>query len=462
MPDSIWVDLGMPVQKTEDGRLYKPLFAILVQDMDGRLNLNAHGTTEHFASPNLDRSNDGGNQILANLALSEAGLAAAIANQTDGSFLRTSGQLPRGSGWGTPEITLRPVLGLPFGGTQGSVESDSYARLFGGRAVSNPNSVADAVENPAPYGRYGSFPRGGGAFGGGLAPTATFDEVTFNTFTLDQRAGFEFYDHPSLDPLAVARARTTQAFTGDEQAFVANTDGDQPSGFGTMPDLSGAYGVGVDHAGRPVSESANDYLRSATTFPEALTIDTPYEFNLMNGSRRGLPADPYTALGANDDAPFTVAELERLLRAYDADAGRLPDRLWELVDDFDPNKLAITVAAESGSITGYFASDGYQPTSAELVAAQLEADRNRRSVTTRSFDVPATAEHWTDRLRYGADGLPGVPGVDDDGNGLVDDSADYLFVANADGAGVEQLYNDGCDDYRVILGADPPEQARLI
>ncbi|MEM1305843.1 MAG: hypothetical protein AAGG46_13155, partial [Planctomycetota bacterium] len=46
--------------------------------------------------------------------------------------------------------------------------------------------------------------------------------------------------------------------------------------------------------------------------------------------------------------------------------------------------------------------------------------------------------------------------------GLVDDSADYLFVANADGAGVEQLYNDGCDDYRVILGADPPEQARLI
>jgi hypothetical protein len=44
--DSIWVDLGMPVRATKDGKLYKPLFAILCVDMDGRLNLNAHGTRD--------------------------------------------------------------------------------------------------------------------------------------------------------------------------------------------------------------------------------------------------------------------------------------------------------------------------------------------------------------------------------------------------------------------------------
>ena len=44
MPDSVWVDLGMPVRYTGDGRAYKPLFAILCLDMDGRLNLNAHGS----------------------------------------------------------------------------------------------------------------------------------------------------------------------------------------------------------------------------------------------------------------------------------------------------------------------------------------------------------------------------------------------------------------------------------
>jgi hypothetical protein len=43
IPDSIWVDLGFPVQTMPDGRRYKPLFAILCTDLDGRLNVNVHG-----------------------------------------------------------------------------------------------------------------------------------------------------------------------------------------------------------------------------------------------------------------------------------------------------------------------------------------------------------------------------------------------------------------------------------
>ena len=39
-PDSIWVDLGLPIQTDESGRKFKPLFAILCTDMDGRLNVN--------------------------------------------------------------------------------------------------------------------------------------------------------------------------------------------------------------------------------------------------------------------------------------------------------------------------------------------------------------------------------------------------------------------------------------
>src|SRR5262249_3057608 len=49
-PDSVWLDLGYPVQVPSDGRLYKPLVAILCVDLDGRLNLNAHGTTEQIAA----------------------------------------------------------------------------------------------------------------------------------------------------------------------------------------------------------------------------------------------------------------------------------------------------------------------------------------------------------------------------------------------------------------------------
>ena len=45
IPDSIWVDIGLPAFTNEDGRLVKPLAAILIKDLDGRLNLNAHGNS---------------------------------------------------------------------------------------------------------------------------------------------------------------------------------------------------------------------------------------------------------------------------------------------------------------------------------------------------------------------------------------------------------------------------------
>ena len=51
VPDSVWVDLGMPVRSTADGHLYKPLFAMLCVDLDGRLNLNAHGCLAQTGGP---------------------------------------------------------------------------------------------------------------------------------------------------------------------------------------------------------------------------------------------------------------------------------------------------------------------------------------------------------------------------------------------------------------------------
>ena len=48
--DSIWVDVGLPVRTMRDGRQYKPLAAILCVDMDGRLNLNAHGCLAQAAT----------------------------------------------------------------------------------------------------------------------------------------------------------------------------------------------------------------------------------------------------------------------------------------------------------------------------------------------------------------------------------------------------------------------------
>ncbi len=46
--DSVWVDFGFPVQTAPDGRRYKPLFAVLCTDLDGRLNVNAHDRKRFF------------------------------------------------------------------------------------------------------------------------------------------------------------------------------------------------------------------------------------------------------------------------------------------------------------------------------------------------------------------------------------------------------------------------------
>ncbi len=131
--DSVWVDLGFPVQTARDGRGYKPLFAVLCVDLDGRLNVNAHGNpTDSY--PHRPAH-------------------VAVAAGTTAGF-------PKGRGYGPPEITLSGVtgslsglFGLRYGGdgVPGGSGLDPLAgiRFFeepqnffasagGGSAYSNP------------------------------------------------------------------------------------------------------------------------------------------------------------------------------------------------------------------------------------------------------------------------------------------------------------------------------------
>ncbi|MGB6043865.1 MAG: hypothetical protein WBF93_11970, partial [Pirellulales bacterium] len=47
IPDSIWIDGGLAVETWSDGRLVKPLIAMMVKDLDGRVNINVHGNLGH-------------------------------------------------------------------------------------------------------------------------------------------------------------------------------------------------------------------------------------------------------------------------------------------------------------------------------------------------------------------------------------------------------------------------------
>ena len=93
-PDGIWMDIGLPIENRPDGTCVKPLVSYLVVDLDGRINLNAHG--------NLS-------QIPGNLRMSEIGmLGGAISDK-------------RGQGYGPPEISMHRLLP-----TYGSIIQERY------------------------------------------------------------------------------------------------------------------------------------------------------------------------------------------------------------------------------------------------------------------------------------------------------------------------------------------------
>jgi hypothetical protein len=99
--DSIWIDPGGPVMTAPDGTLYKMLFAPLIMDLDGRINLNTAG---NMSGP--------GNSHVSN------------------------------QGWGASEVNLAKVL---YGDNANS--PTQYTQLFLSNTLTGGNTI---------YGRYGS------------------------------------------------------------------------------------------------------------------------------------------------------------------------------------------------------------------------------------------------------------------------------------------------------------------
>ncbi|MDX1947000.1 MAG: hypothetical protein SFU86_16475 [Pirellulaceae bacterium] len=95
--DSIWIDPGLPVVTSPNGKRYKRMVALLIKDLDGRINLNAHGNLAQV--PQFDTTGTipyygkGNSLFRAETALTgNVGLAQA------GQYL------PRGIGFGPAEV----------------------------------------------------------------------------------------------------------------------------------------------------------------------------------------------------------------------------------------------------------------------------------------------------------------------------------------------------------------------
>ena len=272
-PDSIWIDPGYPVQTDIDGRRYKNLVAYMVLDMDGRFNVNAHGTlfqtdvddTNGNGVPDPSDTSDG----IINRGTRDSGINYL------GNVNPLQWNLPFGQYLGPPEVSMAPGL-------------------------VNPGNVADNLNYlELIFSRYGD------------------DLLPGDSVIRDAWNRYEQFGYPADPSIANASEVFPNLWTGGL--------------FGTGLDLHGRYTFGIadSFVGNVPTRLPTRIEDTGLTNPREMG-QSPYEFSLMPNSRYAVLADQ-----VSDDRPFTAKEMERVLRLYDRDSGMLPDRLFGFLSNAD-------------------------------------------------------------------------------------------------------------------------------
>jgi hypothetical protein len=269
IPDSIWIDPGLPVVTAPDGRQYKRLVAFMVRDQESRVNLNAAGHPDWAKA--LARPET---QVSGNYAGNDSGTAISM---------------PRGLGYGPAEVNFTNMFKYDYD-SDGDIDTNDdnvalalYQQLFQGTLAGNAQPGKYGVDTPT-----------------ALGP---------NLNTLNRRPGIwgpNGNGAVSNDPLSVIK---TQGHGIDYTSAVFSNNA-------TPPDVWGRGALALDYTGQPVhlGMGAGTDWQGDGTQPTVEINDNPYEINLV---------DPSSYV----DTPYTVAELERVLRYRDVDVNNLPQRL---------------------------------------------------------------------------------------------------------------------------------------
>jgi hypothetical protein len=331
--DSGWIDIGLPPVELPAGTVY-PRAAILVTDLDGRLNLNAHGSRTTVDNPEA-----GSGTLYSGTFASGSNGLANITSATSSFTTIELWKYPRGLGVGPAEIALES---LDVFESQG--DGTGSLVLSGG---SNAGNNSDSLTQRRPpkiglaEGRYGGRP-----------------QMSATSFP---RPGA-----PYVNDQTTALLQGWIAATGTDY-FV------NPVRFGSPPDLKARTRIFLDDYGQPVYYKpywSTPSDRPATVDDE--TIDDPYEVNLSRlGPRLGASFNPIARSrqllnsGSSADASsagqptipdnlYSAGDLEGLLRLYDIDSPKLPRRLVALCGNKagESRLLLTTDSWDSSAMTG--------------------------------------------------------------------------------------------------------------
>ncbi len=293
IPDSVWMDPAYPVQVTKDGRTYKTMVSYLVLDLDGRLNLNAHGSMITVDSTIGTPASFDAPVELASMTFQQQSIPVRYAGQ---GATTSPTPLTRGSGYGPAEIRLDRLFRPGYVG--------EFQKLLNGTRL-------NGVDVP---GRY----------------------------------GLDYVHKWNGNNLGQATANRAPGYTSDDGASRIR-EWDLPhnyatnlSSYGAPPDLRGRVATGLDIGGQPLShafravahDTDTNFYNSDWNYEK---LDDPYELNLNDVTgRQGWttlpqpPLPPLTPAMNNTfvpDNPFSAEELERLLRPFDIDSQSLPARI---------------------------------------------------------------------------------------------------------------------------------------
>jgi hypothetical protein len=270
--DSVWMDPGLPAITMRDGRTAKIIVATCILDLDGRVNVNAHGSvlnTDLNVSPTAQTG-----------STATCAAAAAMAGLPSGGTVL----LPIGQGYGPADVNLNGIFSQAevkaiIEGIAGTAPSVGWSGRYGG----SPGSTFSAWSNtnkPLELIKLFEFPIVGAQTDNPLAVLTSFgtppDLKGRRMVALDER-GQPIFITPG------ATANNTNYWTNEVQGRTTNAE-------------------------------------------------SPYCFNLS----RSEPRPGRYISGTTIDNKFTVGELEPILRQYDVDVRSCPQRLISMLPSVQP------------------------------------------------------------------------------------------------------------------------------
>jgi len=365
--DGIFQDVGLPDATDASGNVVQLRASILVVNLDGRFNVNAH---------------DGLMKTIYTGTVFDAGWG------TNPNWTSTvqSGSIPLGSGYGSAEVNAAHmfITAINPSGTFPNTEQPRFFPIAGGLASRSEGlrSFSSRYSQSQPTPRLGSME---GRYG--EAPPSQWTNLSeSNTRISTMRTGTDFArpgmpeSNDTVSQLVDRRANASEPvtvnygipsvwWTGTSNFDWGYTAGVYPlprGVFNSPPDLHGRMKTLTLSASNSalvpsVAFAQPEWSSGTAVGSQNEARDDPYELLLdTRTGRGGMLFDPTTAGSGTSrsslarDNPFTPAELESVLRPYDIDTNKLSPRLAAMLGSAaEESRLKITTDSwDTTAITG--------------------------------------------------------------------------------------------------------------